>query len=365
MRVQQLKCPKLQPSPSGYVSDTCRPNDRQNLDGYDCCDYWKDSPDYWDRDVVRTDLVNPEKFNYNTYRYQLFAKPSNYDCTSHPELGAALYDPGDLRDVGRTYIPPNTDIRALQQTTFIPVIPTKPGGERDVTFPMTARTLGQPDVTTACCVPVIPCQPGFKNLTEHIKPTAQEICSQGNYCSQPSHLQHNPCNNSGTLQCCDSFSSQCITPPSNVAGTGFNGLPDTFPQVKMRHSLPGHDPCSLPNYTHNNVPNYTGVLSCFDNDDGTAEHIPTGKCMNVKTFRHKDRVQRSINSNAETRQQWDSRIHSPYGHFGSHLVGRITIKRYLPPPTGSKLKEQGLGHHWEYPEHENNQCYVLGRNERY
>jgi len=169
------------------------------------------------------------------YMYQLYAKP-----TGPGEETSGRRQPVDNGSpYVRKYVPAATDIRPLEQTMYIPVIPTKPGGEREVTFPMTPRTLGQPDVTTACCVPVLPCQPGYKNLTTNIKPTAAEVCQHSNYCGGNSglneNLNHCPCKNDGVLRCCKGGQ---VAPPNNLPGDAFVGLPDTFPNVEMRRDLP-------------------------------------------------------------------------------------------------------------------------------
>jgi len=349
MVVHPLRQPVLAPCPGLYDMDR-EPEAPPTLDmtGLDCCAQWR-NPGEWGCESVRVDAINPEKFQYDRYRYQLYSKPMTFDCAS--DSNNMRVDPGEmsLHQPSRRYVQPTTDVRRLQQTTFIPVLPTKPGGERDVTFPMTPRTMGQPDVTTACCIPVMPCQPGFQNLTQHIKPTAGELCAPGDYCTPPHSLQRNPCQSDGDLQ--------CVAPPSNMAGGGCLGLPDTFPPVEMRQSLPGmpgHCPGSVPDVTHRGLPHYTGHLGEDDGTNGV-------NCLNVKSVRFKDRVLRDVESRQETPEQRQRRLRSMYGHFGSQLSGEAQSRRQLQAHPNN-ITEQGNGFHWSYPQHENNLCYVLGRN---
>ncbi|RUS70302.1 hypothetical protein EGW08_021941, partial [Elysia chlorotica] len=174
----KLKEPVLEPCPNRddlqtLVDEQCAPatctRPRNMEAGTDCCHFWA-APDSWEGAQVRVDQLDPEKFKYDQYRYQLYAKPVSFDCRH----GVARMEP--VPD--RVYQPPVTDIRALRQTSTVPftpggvgavpVVPSNPGGVPEVTFPMTQATLGQPDVTTACCVPVVPCLPGYENLTPRI-----------------------------------------------------------------------------------------------------------------------------------------------------------------------------------------------------
>jgi len=336
--------PKLEPCTSREDIHCPAPQPGVGWSGYDCCNYWKGSGNNWQSDFVRTDLVHPEKFQYDKYRYQLYAKPSGFDCHMRT-IAQARRDAStlSLHEPGRKYIQPTTDIRALQQTTFIPVIPTNPGGERDVTFPMTPRTMGQPDVTTACCVPVIPCQPGFQNLTPRIKPSAQDICLE-EYCEE------------GGYHCGQAQPCQTISTPSNVTGSGCCGLPDTFPQVDMRHSLP----CNAPRTTKSHQVIFNvGCEPCTD--DGTAEQYQNGRCMKASTFRHRDRMIRGIEARQETDEERLRRLHTPYGHQNNT---QVSMRRRVPGGHKDNILEQGNGFKWCHLEQANNQCYVLQRNIR-
>lgn len=392
-----LLAPNLGPCPGRddvvkCVDDTCQPVPPQRTvdwSGWDCCNYWDSSQNVWCNDVVRTDVVNPEKFKYQQYRYQLYARPTQFNCddVSHPSQPGFGDRQNTLHENGRTYFPPQTDVRGLRQTTYIPVLPTKPGGERDVTFPMTPRTMGQPDVTTACCVPVIPCQPGYKNLTTNLKPTARQICEAGSYCS-PNQLESNVCTGAVTSHAQQPAQHhahqhtghggpppQYITPPSNVAGSGCVGLPDTFPPVRQRQSLPGPAPCAPPSASLHNIPHYDGSLPgtqcvqdmedmCLvDTDDGTAQTSSSARCLNSSTFRYKDRVDRLIKAKHESPEAKTTRLHTMFGAYGAGMTSKPTLRRQLRGPKDS-LTLQGNGFSWSYPRHQNRLCYVLERNPR-
>lgn len=264
---------------------------------------------------------------------------------------------------------------------YVPVVPTKPGGEKDVTFPMTARTMGQPDVTTACCIPVVPCNPGFKNMTNHIKPTPADICQYGNRCGQGG-LQRSACARDGALDCCGGGQGppgappQFISAPSNVQGGGFTGVPDTFPPIQQRQSFPnGPQPFPMPGGDLRDIPawgsqegdparcNINREAMCMDDmDDGTGGGVAGAMCMNNKVFNYKQRTERAIKQAQETPEKRERRLRTMFGAYGAAMQAKPTMRPVRAVPCN--ITEQGNGFHWDYPKNENRQCYVLSKNSR-
>ncbi|XP_059149079.1 uncharacterized protein LOC131936183 [Physella acuta] len=243
--VNQLRAPELAPCPN--MNDmtprggACAGVRQQNPSGAKNCQYWTSTPG-WEQDTIPMDSVNLEDLNYNQYRYQVYAKPTDYQCHTHLSTKAPE----------RVYVPPNTDIRALRQTTYIPLLPTKPGGEREVTFPMTPQTLGQPDVTTACCVPVIPCNPGFMNLTPHVLPDPRCYCDSHLKCKPPPQLvprridivaEMETLKTPRTSPFCGYNAlppaQQFMMPPSNHPGNACSGFYATFPPPNQLYGQQG------------------------------------------------------------------------------------------------------------------------------
>ncbi|GFO47016.1 hypothetical protein PoB_007352100 [Plakobranchus ocellatus] len=242
-----LKEPVLDPCPNRddlqtLVDDTCAPaqctRPRGGTDpGVDCCHFWN----------LKSQAVRP----HSGYKCSSIPFPGHsvQMQETHNDMGQWLYAL-NYRDHDRHYESPVTDIRALRQTTVvpvmngapvagagIPVVPSNPGGVSEVTFPMTQSTLGQPDVTTACCVPVVPCQQGYQNLTPGIKRGALR-CQQPPQPGRP-HVQLgqkrlDPCvDNSDCIQKQQqqmqpsAAPQQYMMPPANQQGPG---LPAAFPQ---------------------------------------------------------------------------------------------------------------------------------------
>ncbi|KAK3767777.1 hypothetical protein RRG08_044910 [Elysia crispata] len=413
-----LKEPVLEPCPNRddlqtLVDEKCaavqctRPRDVDQ--GMDCCHFWT-APDNWQTAKIRVDQIDPEKFKYEQYRYQLYAKPANFDC----QHGIARLEP--VPD--RVYNPPVTDIRALRQTRTIPVmphgagavplVPSNPGGIPEVTFPMTQTTLGQPDVTTACCVPVVPCQQGYQNLTprviygercqqppppgrplQKLGPQRQDPCVDNAECSQHKQAFENlkvlqqqskslapgSCVQSGY----DPAPPQYIAPPAQQTATGCIGVPPVFPQSAQAYQSPYVKSLQLPKPEFKTETTAAAAAAnvqdgCYDSsslyvntrlEDGLNPRggIDTA-CTNVSTFRFQDRVMREFNGSAETRQERRDRLTRMSGAYGAALQPKQSCKRSLPGPKDN-IVLQGNGFSWGgYPKSKNCLCYVLERNPR-
>ncbi|KAH9504236.1 hypothetical protein Btru_064428 [Bulinus truncatus] len=390
----QLKVPALAPCSSAndltqLKDDTCNPakcTRQSDTSGLACCQSYKTTPNVWADNVVSVGQIKPENFNYDTYRYQLYAQPIGYNCH-----GAQVKKvPNKLFDA------PTTDVRALRQTMYIPVVPSKPGGERQVTFPMTPQTMGQPDVTTACCVPVIPCYPGFQNMTSHIYPDPRVVCDTYNRCNPAPQMAHRRTDicasnqqamNPLGVQNAAPAPQQFMVPPSNMQTGGCCGFPPTFPPANQLYGPPGQQGMTpQPEYYEADRPpggqspvqfqqqmgdsvgtNFgcTGYACQDAVDDGF--NITTGNkdavCTSNETFRFTDRAARAMVANFEPPDKRDVRLRTMYGSYGSYLLARVTPRRCLQGPS-SNITTQGNGFSWCYPKSQNNLCYVLERNRR-
>ncbi|KAK0057547.1 hypothetical protein Bpfe_013065 [Biomphalaria pfeifferi] len=397
----QLKAPTLAPCSNKndltqLKDDACGPvtcTRQPDTSGLTSCQYYKTTPDVWANNAVSVGELKPESFKYDLFRYQLYAQPAGYNC--HGEQVKTVPN--------KQYDAPTTDVRALRQTMFIPVVPTKPGGERDVTFPMTPQTMGQPDVTTACCVPVIPCNPGFQNLTANIYPDPRVVCDTYNRCNLAGQNTH------GRVDICSDKQQianqqhdfeppppqQFMMPPSNLQSSGCCGFPPTFPPVNQLYG-PASQQAGMPMMGYSQgeghpqqlhqqpyATNQQAVLqqqqqavdymrgssctnpACVDAiDDGM--NLTGNKravCSSNKTFRFTDRATRAILANMEPPEKRDVRLRTMYGSYGSFLLARVTPRRCLQGPK-SNINTQGNGFRWCYPQTENNLCYVIERNPR-
>ncbi|CAG5131253.1 unnamed protein product, partial [Candidula unifasciata] len=316
----------------------------------------------------------PEKFNYDQYRYQVFARPHN--------IGPLDYSPAHgIPD--KQYVEPTTDVRALRQTTYIPVVPHKPGGVTEYTFPMTPQTMNDPDVTTACCVPVIPCNPGFQNLTSHVKSDPNHMCQTYNSCDQPQQvgprrvnidsevartqeLQGHP----GQAYGMPASAPNYMVPPSNQPGGSCLGLPDTFPEPRQRYGAPPPPPIHPPHFTEGP----SGGQGCMVHDaytlgldvmqDGVnPQHGQGAAFTSVKSLRYQDRVNRAVTACSESQENRIRRLKSMYGAFGSYLIANPYTRRHLEGVRDT-ISTQGNGFRWSYPKFENQQCYIVERNPR-
>ncbi|CAL1543467.1 unnamed protein product [Lymnaea stagnalis] len=407
--ITQLRDPNLPPCPqrddlSELKDDRCRPvhcNRPVDMTGLDCCQQWQGPPNSWSTDVVRVDQFNPGKCNYDQYRYQLYAKPrghQDYQGSSKPVPN-------------KVYEPPVTDIRALRQTTYIPVIPTKPGGVREVTFPMTPETMGQPDVTTACCIPVIPCNPGFQNLTPYVMPDPRTMCDTYSKCKPPQQMvarRTDICSEmknrrapSGTDSSSWPSPQQYMMPPSNQSSDCCTGFRDTFPQVHQhygtsdsQHTTPLSHQYETPSgyisetessprwpnqFTRNS--SETNVCHSAHQSEPRQVVIQNGACLDIlqdglnpyggndslitssKALKFADRVKRSQRTRDETQERRDVRLRTMYGSYGSYLLARVTPRRNLLGPRNN-ISNQGNGFTWSYPKNDGNLCYILERNPR-
>ncbi|BFZ14322.1 hypothetical protein BsWGS_17361 [Bradybaena similaris] len=362
----QLRDPQCQP-----VKCTRQPD----WTGMDCCQYFKDPPNTWARDLVHVDRVNPEKFNYDQYRYQVFAKPS-----SASELNSAPAQA--IPD--KQYVPPTTDIRALRQTTYIPVVPHKPGGVTEYTFPMTPQTMNDPDVTTACCVPVIPCNPGFQNLTPHVKSDPSLMCQNYNRCDQPVQIgprrvnidaevgrTQAPPGHMGHLGGVPVSAPEFMVPPSNQQGGGCLGLPGTFAEPRQRYDIPYPPQINPPHFSEMPPPGGQGcvvhdayTLGLDVMEDGVNPRHGQGTAFtSIKNLRYKDRVGRAVQACSELPDERVRRLKSMYGAFGAYLIANPYTRRHLEGIKDT-IALQGNGFRWSYPRYENQQCYIVERNPR-
>lgn len=399
-----LKEPVLEPCPNRddlqtLVDDTCVPvqctRPRNVVDvGADCCEFWT-SPDTWQNTQIRVDQIDPEKFQYEQYRYQLYAKPASFDCRH----GVATME----RIPDQEYVAPVTDIRALRQFTTVPVmgngggmnlpaVPSNPAGVAEVTFPMTEATLGQPDVTTACCVPVVPCQQGYHNLTPQIiqhtrciqvpppgRPKQklghqrQDPCADNAACSQKQQAQED-------LKRLQQARGREPYGPAVYRQPGGRGPEMVFNQ-QQAYVAPQVQPLQVPKPDFSqpqqaaaNGAKLQGPDYCFDPrtlyasselEDGMN---PKGgvdtMCTNVSTFRFQDRVMREFHEATETPEQRRERLTRMSGSYGSALQPKQSGKRPLAGPKDN-IVQQGNGFNWGgYPQHKNKLCYVLERNLR-
>ncbi|GFR69556.1 hypothetical protein ElyMa_000304500 [Elysia marginata] len=405
-----LKEPVLDPCPNrddlkNLVDDTCAPaqctRPRGNVDsGADCCEFWT-APDSWQTAQIRVDQIDPEKFKYEQYRYQLYAKPANFDCMH----GIARLE----HTPDREYKPPVTDIRALRQTTTVPVlpegagqmpvVPSNPTGVADVTFPMTEATLGQPDVTTAFCVPVVPCQQGYMNLTPRVmqKGRCQQPPPPGKPMQKLGPQREDPCVD--TAMCSrqdqaveemkqlqqrrhapprDCYQQPSAAPPQRMAPQTkrkYPGAAAAFPTGGRAYNTPQVQPLQVPKPEFKTeAADPQEQNQCFDPSffyvsTGLEDGLnPRGgvdtACTNVSTFRFQDRVNREFNSSTETPEQRRDRLTRMSGAYGAALQPKQSGKRPLAGPRDNII-QQGNGFSWGgYPKHQNRLCYVLERNPR-